>query len=173
MAVLAAMRAMGAKARQILAAECERQNFADGVNREQATSYHRFVFDFLAIAALAGGGRESLFLRALGSVWRGWSSSSPQSPRAAGCADRRFGRRAGGGLAPDAFDTPFRSMLNLGASLFRRSDWDILAGGQTERARWMSGGMPEDVAGSRAASHAVSPQDAIESFPDGGTMSSG
>lgn len=42
------------KAYQILLRECNKQNYLDGVNKEQATSYQQFVLDFLIMAGLYG-----------------------------------------------------------------------------------------------------------------------
>ena len=42
------------KAYKILISECDKQNYPDGVNKEQAISYQQFVLDFLLIAALVG-----------------------------------------------------------------------------------------------------------------------
>jgi CRISPR/Cas system CSM-associated protein Csm2 small subunit len=42
------------KAYKILVSECEKQNYIDGVNKEQATSYQQFVLDFLLISGLIG-----------------------------------------------------------------------------------------------------------------------
>ena len=42
------------KAHRILIRECGKQNYPDGVNKEQATSYQQFVLDFLTLSGLAG-----------------------------------------------------------------------------------------------------------------------
>ncbi len=42
------------RSRQILIKEAERQQYADGVNKEQAIAYQEFVFDFLFLSGLIG-----------------------------------------------------------------------------------------------------------------------
>jgi hypothetical protein len=42
------------KGRNILESEIQTQTFSDGVSKEQSSSYHRFVVDFLLLAFLAG-----------------------------------------------------------------------------------------------------------------------
>jgi hypothetical protein len=42
------------KSKKILEEECEKQNYNDGVNKEQAFSYQQFVLDFLIISGIVG-----------------------------------------------------------------------------------------------------------------------
>ena len=62
-----ALAAPAAFARDALAAEALRQNFADGVNREQAAAYHYYVAEYLMTAA---------------ALWRrlGWGSTPFEEP---------------------------------------------------------------------------------------------
>ena len=138
-----------ARARQILIAECARQNFADGVNREQATSYQQFVFDFLALAAIAGGQGDDPFPQ---SYWQrlevmvGFvaelSARGGRLPQIGDSDDALVVA-----LAPDAFVEPFRSMLGVGARLFDRPEWESIAEGTVDRARWILSGVGRDIAG--------------------------
>ncbi len=51
----------GKKAYRILTRESRKQNYPDGVNREQAISYQQFVLDFLLISGLAGEANQVQF----------------------------------------------------------------------------------------------------------------
>jgi hypothetical protein len=157
-----------AKARQILISECERQNFPDGVNREQATSYQQFVFDFLVLAAIAGGQAADPFPvtywqrleRMVGFIAA--LSTNGKVPQIGDSDDALVVA-----LAPDAADAPFRSMLALGARLFDRHDWELAAGGIVDRTLWMLSGVPADIAGLKSQPQGIAVKP-VETFPDGG-----
>ncbi len=125
----------------ILTREVERQIAPDGVNREQATSYHRFVLDFyLQILILA----------------RRVSTPLPPIIIQRIEAMLAFAAALAGahGLAPmigdsdDARGVPFlegvgwdfRDLLSTGAVLFQRPDWKHAAGALHEITFWLLAG---------------------------------
>jgi hypothetical protein len=128
------------RTRKILIQELERQVSADGVNKEQASSYHRFVLDFyLQILILS---------RRLGKPLP--PSSEKRIEAMLDYAAALAGRH---GLAPmtgdsdDARGVPlpelvgwdFRDLLSTGAVLFERADWKQQAGHLAEATIWLAG----------------------------------
>ena len=130
-----------AASKKILEREAIAQNAPDGVNREQAVWYQQFVLDMLVLPLLAG--------RANGE----WFSPSYES-RVEAMMDFLASIMDAGGNVPmigDADDgylvrleqekeySPFRSLLGLGALLFRRGDFKLKAGALDDKARWLLG----------------------------------
>lgn len=151
----------------VLADEALRQNTADGVNREQTTSYQQFVLDFLLLAALCGQAngiefppryRERLerMLEFIAAV-RDAGGHVPMI----GDADDGFVVR----LAPQSDHCPFQSLLATGAVLFEREDFKVAAAHCDDKTRWLLGAAGEagfaqlDTSGSRGRTR---------SFPEGG-----
>ncbi len=158
------------RARRILIAECHRQNFEDGVNREQATSYQQFVFDFLTLAAIAGEQGGEPFphdywqrLECMVEFVAALSSQGGSVPQIGDSDDALVV-----GLAPDAFVEPFRSMLVAGAWLFDRPEWDRLAQGPVDRARWMMSGVEKGIGSKTARRPHPAAASQLRSFPQGG-----
>lgn len=130
---------------EILAREIGRQIAPDGVNREQATSYQRFVLDFLLqILALGRRVREPL----------------PQvfhdrAQAALTFVSALIGRRgdvpmigdsddARGVPLPERVGWDFRDLLSTGAALFSRPDWKAQAGSLAEPTIWLLGDSAAD-----------------------------
>ncbi len=124
----------------ILTREAEHQFIPDGVNCEQATSYHRFVLDFyLQILVLAK--RNEITLS---------STVSRQVEAMIEFVDALAGES---GIAPmigdsdDARGMPFlelvgwnfRDTLSTGAILFERGEWKASAGSLAEPSIWLLG----------------------------------
>jgi hypothetical protein len=125
--------------RGILERETLAQNAPDGVNREQAFWYQQFVLDLLAQCLLAGKANGQ------------WFSADYES-RVEAMMDFIASVMDVGGNVPmigDADDgvassfapgaCPYRSLLALGAVLFKRGDFKLKAGRLDDRARWLLG----------------------------------
>jgi hypothetical protein len=123
----------------ILEREILAQNAPDGVNREQAFWYQQFVLDLLAQCLLAGKANGQ------------WFSADYES-RVEAMMDFIASVMDVGGNVPmigDADDgvassfapgaCPYRSLLALGAVLFKRGDFKLKAGRLDDRARWLLG----------------------------------
>jgi len=123
----------------ILEREVLAQNAPDGVNREQAFWYQQFVLDLLAQCLLAGKANGQ------------WFSADYES-RVEAMMDFIASVMDVGGNVPmigDADDgvassfapgaCPYRSLLALGAVLFKRGDFKLKAGRLDDRARWLLG----------------------------------
>jgi hypothetical protein len=134
-----AARGWVAIGKQILEREALAQNAPDGVNREQAVWYQQFVLDLLATALLAGKANGN------------WFSADYES-RIEAMMDFLASIMDAGGNVPmigDADDgrvlnlsfraCPYRSLLALGAVLFRRGDFKLKARALDDRARWLLG----------------------------------
>jgi uncharacterized heparinase superfamily protein len=130
----------GSHALDILAREVERQITPDGVNREQATSYHRFVLDFyIQLLVLARRIRESL-----PAVFEQRVQAMLEFV-AALIGDRGMAPMIGD--SDDARGVPFlelsgwdfRDLLSTGAVLFERPEWKKLSGGLAEVTVWLLG----------------------------------
>jgi hypothetical protein len=135
-----AARAWVATGKAILEREALAQNAPDGVNREQAVWYQHFVLDFLVTALLAGKANGQ------------WFSADYES-RLEAMLDFLASVMDAGGNVPmigDADDGyvsrltldegfPFRSLLALGAILFKRGDFKLKARTLDDRARWLLG----------------------------------
>ncbi|MDP4179705.1 MAG: alginate lyase family protein [Bacillota bacterium] len=112
------------KAYNILLRECEKQNYNDGVNKEQAVSYQQFVLDFLLISGIIGKVSGKSFpeeywhklekmLEYLASI-ENISGVFPQ------IGDEDFGYV----VNLNQIDYgPYRSLLNTGAYIFGRKDF--------------------------------------------------
>ena len=134
-------REWASAAKKILEREALAQNAPDGVNREQAVWYQQFVLDMLVLPLLAGKANGE------------WFSSDYES-RVEAMMDFLASIMDAGGNVPmigDADDgylvrleqeenySPYRSMLGLGALLFRRGDFKQKAGALDDKARWLLG----------------------------------
>src|SRR5688572_12130298 len=134
-----AARAWVASGKAILEREALAQNAPDGVNREQAVWYQHFVLEFLVTALLAGKANGQ------------WFSPDYES-RLEAMLDFLASVMDAGGNVPmigDADDglvlkltfeeLPYRSLLALGALLFKRGDFKLKARALDDRARWLLG----------------------------------
>ncbi|HEV3011189.1 MAG TPA: alginate lyase family protein [Burkholderiales bacterium] len=134
-----AARGWLAAGRLILEREALRQNAPDGVNREQAVWYQQFVLDFMVTALLAGKANGQ------------WFSADYES-RIEAMMDFMASIMDAGGNVPmigDADDglvtnlsfeaPPYRSLLALGAILFKRGDFKLKSRTLDDRARWLLG----------------------------------
>ena len=153
------------KGREILETEALKQNFADGVNKEQALSYQAFVFDFLLLSGLLGGKNGHVFGPAF---WQrlekmaGYTSAVVDEEGAAPqIGDEDDGRVVR--LAPEEGSGPFRSLLATSAALFGRADFKDKAGAFDEKSFWILG-----FKGCEDFSKASKRVTETGSFPEGG-----
>lgn len=156
------------QARMELIEEASRQNGPDGVNREQAVSYQRFVIDFLLLTALAG--------RAAGEEFPGdyWSRLEAMLEFVAGIMDvgghvPQWGDADDGYVIaspPDKMFCPFRSQLATGAVLFERGDFKVKAGEFDDNSRWLLGDTGASDFEHLAAEHPA--RRLRRAYPDGG-----
>jgi hypothetical protein len=131
----------------ILEREALMQNAPDGVNREQAFSYHQWTFDLLLLPLLAARANGFDFSRGyverlermldfLASVMDG-AGNVPM----VGDADDGFVVR----LDPRASFCRYRSLLATGAILFRRGEFKAKARTLDDKTRWLLGAQAGDV----------------------------
>ena len=126
---------------RLLVEQAKAQTYADGVHKEQASGYHRFVAELLLLVVSANNRRifenESVLKKTIEGMLDYiffTLSSTGTSPM---WGDTDFGRVLGLGLTKDFWD--FRPLLSTGAALFGRSDWKFAAGHFDEESFWMLG----------------------------------
>ncbi|HEX8988349.1 MAG TPA: alginate lyase family protein [Rhodocyclaceae bacterium] len=150
-------------ARAMLEREALLQNAPDGVNREQAVSYHRFVLELLLLPLLAA--------RAAGAPFSARYGRRLEAMLGFLAAIMDVGGNVPGfGDADDAAvlrlsdDCPYRSLLATGAVLFRRGDLKVKAGVLDDKTRWLLGARAAaDFDALPATGHPMR-----RAFPDGG-----
>jgi uncharacterized heparinase superfamily protein len=128
------------RAMAVLEREFGRQIGPDGVNCEQATSYHRFVLDFLLqILALGRRLREPLppvlhdRARAALTFVSALAGPCGDVPMIGDSDDAR------GIPLPELNGWDFRDLLSTGAVFFDRADWMAQAGTVAEATTWLLG----------------------------------
>jgi hypothetical protein len=155
------------RAKSLLEREAMRQNGADGVNLEQATSYQQFVLDLLILALLAGKANGHWFgvgyesrIEAMLEFLASIMDARGNVP-AIGDADDARALDLGADGCPI-----YRSLLATGAVLFRRDEFAFKAGGVDDRTRWLLGAQADE---------RVEPEGPVRSrlpvrraFPEGG-----
>ena len=155
-------------AKRVLEEEAVRQNAPDGVNREQALWYQQFVLDLLLLCLLAGKANGQWFsadyeqrIEAMMDFIASVMDAGGNVPMI-GDADDGVATR----LAPGA--CPYRSLLALGAVLFRRGDFKVKAGRLDDRARWLLGAAAD--AGFQALDAERTRLPPQHCFPEGGDV---
>ncbi len=117
------------------------QTHPDGVNKEQATGYHRFVAELLLL--IVARSRQGALPRApiledtLERMLDYVLFTSTPAGTAPMWGDSDYGRALGLGQNKDFWD--FRPLLSAGAALFGRPDWKFAAGRFDEEAFWLLG----------------------------------
>ncbi|MEW6219568.1 MAG: alginate lyase family protein [Thermodesulfobacteriota bacterium] len=130
-----------ALAHGILVEEAVRQNWPDGVNKEQAVSYQQFVLDFLVLALLAGTACGVTFPPAYRAIIERMLEYLAAIMDVAGHlpmlgdADDGYAVR----LSQEAGFCPYRSLLATGAVLFDRPDLAARARIFDDKSRWLLG----------------------------------
>lgn len=117
------------------------QTFPDGVNKEQATGYHRFIAELvlIVVACSRQGGfkREPILEKILEQMLDYVLFSTAPAGTNQMWGDSDYGRALGLGQKKDFWD--FRPILSMGAVLFNRSDFKFAAGRFDEEAFWLLG----------------------------------
>lgn len=129
------------KSFEILVEEMGRQNFTDGVNKEQAISYQQFVLDFFVLAGLLGEKNGIKFPAEY------WSCLEQMLVLVASIMDKNgnmpnFGDADDGyvvRLSEDEKFNPFQSLLATGAVIFSRGDFKKKAREFDEKSFWLVG----------------------------------
>lgn len=132
------------EAREVLIRECERQIAPDGVSREQSTAYQQFVFELLAIPALAARtvsddmpDRYIARLARMAEFVSAIIDPDGQVPQIGDGDDALVV-----GLQPDAHGCAQRSLLWLAAALSGRGSLAASAGPMPDRVKWLLAGVP-------------------------------
>ena len=154
--------------RAILEREALLQNAPDGVNREQASAYQRFVLELLLLSLLAGRAngqglpaaveaRVEAMMEYLASIM----DAGGNVPAFGDSDDAQVLR-----LSQEAGHCPYRSLLAAGSIVFRRGDFKAKARALDDKTRWMLG------RGADAAYQALTTAGAWlpvrRAFPEGG-----
>jgi Heparinase II/III-like protein/Heparinase II/III N-terminus len=154
------------RALYILTREVERQIGPDGVNREQATSYHRFVLDFyLQILVMATRNKIALSSRISKQIElmiefaHALAGETGQAPMIGDSDDAR------GVPFLELVGWDFRDTLSTGAVLYSRGEWKKSAGALAEVSIWLLGTKAIDQFNSLQA---AKDDKAHAAFPDGG-----
>jgi len=133
-------RAWVAQAKAILEGEAVLQNAADGVNREQSVSYQRFGAELLLyplLTARANGQKFSAAyesrIEAMVEYLASIMDAGGNVPMIGDSDDGVVVR-----LVPGSESLTYRSLLAIGAILFRRGDFKTKAGRLSEEARWLA-----------------------------------
>lgn len=118
------MASWQSSAKNVLETESQVQNFADGVNKEQAISYQQFVLDFLLIPYLASintGPFSSRYLGTIESMMEYLTAMIDVSGNVPMIGDADDGYAVKLDYSQDF--CPYRSLLATGAVLFERPDF--------------------------------------------------
>jgi hypothetical protein len=128
------------RAYQILCEEIIRQNYEDGVNKEQAVHYQVFTFNFLLLAGLLGRANGIEFP---GQYWKMLEKSAAFIAAIAddNCLLPKIGDSDDGRavVLSETDCNPVRSILATSAILFKRNDYKSKAGAFDETSFWMLG----------------------------------
>lgn len=147
--------------------EALRQNFADGVNKEQAVYYQHEVMDMMLLCHLVGRANDVSFsagyldrLECLGEFVAALMDCSGNIPMIGDSDDAQMVRF---GYGEDR--NPYRSLLASCAILFSRADFKQKAGALDDKNRWLFG---HDGLAAWASLPAVSETLPRKAFPEGG-----
>jgi hypothetical protein len=132
---------------QLLNQQTTVQTHPDGVNKEQATGYHRFVAELLllVVARSRQGAlpHEPVLEKVLESMLDYVLFTLTPVGTAPMWGDSDYGRALALGQNKDFWD--FRPILSAGAALFDRPDWKFAAGRFDEEAFWILGSAGLDI----------------------------
>jgi hypothetical protein len=153
---------------RVLEREALAQNAPDGVNREQAVSYQRFVLDFLVFCLLAGRANGRAFpaayearIEAMLDYLASIMDAGGNVPQFGDADDAQVAR-----LDPAEGFCGYRSLIATGAILFNRGDFKLKAGALDDKTRALIGpNADEQYAGLDAKNTRLPPRQA---FPEGG-----
>jgi hypothetical protein len=152
---------------KLLNEQIAQQIHADGVNKEQAIGYHRFVSELVLIVVCLGKHklieREPLLEDTLEKMMKYTSFSLTPDGSVPLWGDSDYGRALGINNSEDFWD--FRGLLAMGAVLYNRAEWKYLAKTFPVEAFWQLGQAGLDAWNNMDASL---PQETSRAFPDGG-----
>jgi len=129
------------KSFNILVEEIKKQNYEDGVNKEQAIAYQQFVLDFFILAGLLGEKNGIKFPEIH------WQRVEKMLEFIASVMDKN-GNTPNIGDSDDGYAVvlsdnedfnPYQSLLATGAVLFKRGDFAKKAGQFDEKSFWLLG----------------------------------
>jgi hypothetical protein len=163
-----AARKWRSTAKAILEAEALRQVAPDGVDREQAVAYHRFVLDFLLLCLLAGKENGVWFsvayetrIDAMLDYLASIMDVNGNVPMFGDADDGQVVR-----LAADEVSSPSRSLLATGAIIFRSGEFKRKAGSLDDKTRWLLGNQADDLFDAQPVAATTLPL--RQNFPIGG-----
>jgi hypothetical protein len=152
---------------RLLKQQANAQTHPDGVNKEQATGYHRFVAEFLllTIARSRQGAlpHEPILEQTLEGMLDYMLFILTPAGTAPMWGDADYASVLGLGQNKDFWD--FRPMLAAGAALFGRPEWKFAAGRFDEEAFWLLG---DEGVKSWEQLDAQPPKQTSRRFPDAG-----
>lgn len=152
------------QARAILEREIQRQTYADGVNKEQAFSYHLFVTHFFLLCGTVARKRNEDFTprywQTLGKMldFVAAINAGGRPPMYGDCDDAKV-------LDLGSDHTDLSGILACGAALFERADWKAQAAKWPQHAEWLLGASGRQAFDGLAANR-VNPTS--RAFPDAG-----
>lgn len=152
---------------RMLVQQANEQVYPDGVHREQASGYHRFVTELLSLVVAwshrGGMNREPVLEHTLERMLDYVQFSNAPDGTNPMWGDTDFGRTLGLGLNKDFWD--FRPLLSVGAVLFKRQDWKYIAGRFDEEAYWLLG---SDGLDQWQGLGTIEPKETSRAFPQSG-----
>lgn len=151
----------------VLIQQLRKQTYSDGVNKEQAMSYHRFVAEFLVLIIVGTRHglieREPIFEQLLEQMLDYIMFSTTPDKTVPMWGDADNARVLNFSPLKDFWD--FRSLLSTGAVLFKRSDLKYSAGFFDEESYWLLGHRGVEIWESLLV---TKPKSTSRSFPDAG-----
>jgi Heparinase II/III-like protein/Heparinase II/III N-terminus len=132
--------------KRVLEREALAQNAPDGVNREQAVSYQRFVLDFLIFCLLAGAANGRRFsadyesrIESMLDYLASIMDAGGNLPQFGDADDGHMAR-----LSQGEHSCPYKSLLATGAILFGRGDFKLKAGPLDDKTRALVGAKADE-----------------------------
>ena len=151
----------------ILEKEALLQNTAEGVNREQAVSYQKFVLELLLLCLLAGKANGRWFSVAYESrieaMLEYLASIMDVGGNVPMIGDADDASAVGLGQPPFS---PYRSLLATGAIVFHSGEFKAKAGALDDKTRWLLGNEADALFEKESTAQAKLP--VRQAFPDGG-----
>jgi hypothetical protein len=126
---------------QLLAEQSIAQTYVDGVNKEQAMEYHRFVAEFLLLVVARGHQGVLSYVPALEHTLENMLDYVASSLTPDGTVPMWGDSDDGHAVswAPNRSLWDFRPILSAGTALFGRADWKFIANRFDEEAFWILG----------------------------------
>ena len=156
------------EAKTILIEEAKKQNYPDGVNKEQAISYQQFVLDFLILSAHCG---EANGVRFSSEYWMNIEAMLEYIASIMDVAGNipMIGDADDGyvvQLSQERDFCPYKSLLSTGAILFEREEFKYKSEKLDDKSQWLLGERAERTYNNLTAPHENLP--IRRAFPEGG-----